>query len=738
MDGCAGQLHSVFLTSTGTLYVAGSNELGQLGVGGSVNATQVPIRLASPTSVTAVTCGAAHTLALTTSGAVWAWGSNDEGQLSCFGGPDVPACLQPVMQPTQVQPLPPIAMLSTGGGYLGGTYGDVPSGGHTLAVTTSGALLAWGSNFYGQLGIPATYTRVGVHSLAVTPNVPLTASFGTYANLSRLRLDDLDPATVASFPTITTLADYYALVRADWPGPGVAPERVVNRVVTPSPVAPLPGAPSQITAISAGGFHSMALLATGEIYSWGDNRYGQCGIGRTDAAYDDDAAFERRSVPLPLRLDRPVRLMRWDQTLGDGTVITGSSAYASAGQFTAVAAGMHASMALTQGGVAWVWGSNLQGALGTCGCGACAAEFVASGQCYYSVPGPPTVPQPPATASTRYPPPSPPPPHPPPAPPAPPVFSTVNSVWTSVAACDCACPGHGNTCASYNTTDAAGNLVRNNAGACVLFENAFTCMCISPYASLMGSIATHDTPMPVDMPGVIVNSIQARGGMFAISRSVCPENDAGESCSGNGACVASSNSSGGFACACYDGFNGVACQYTCSRATLAEFAAAVLFLRTGYNNKYPGGAINVTAGDSKMVGLICSGNGICAGATGCQCTSGWAGDHCQKPCYRNNDRQPCSGHGTCVSDPTVDGGTPYCLCDHYNTGAPDYQGQCEAQGLQVQDNGWCAWFDAKLGFASCQSLGLCGICQDTSPGAWARPLSTWAAVLLLLPLLMDA
>ena len=48
----------------------------------------------------------------------------------------------------------------------------------------------------------------------------------------------------------------------------------------------------------------------------------------------------------------------------------------------------------------------------------------------------------------------------------------------------------------------------------------------------------------------------------------------------------------------------------------------------------------------------------------------------------------------------MDGGTPYCMCDHYNTKSSTYQGECEAQGLQIQDNGWCAYFDAKLGFAA--------------------------------------
>ena len=50
------------------------------------------------------------------------------------------------------------------------------------------------------------------------------------------------------------------------------------------------------------------------------------------------------------------------------------------GRFTAIDAGKFTSVALTEGGDYYVWGSNDKGELGTCGCGACAANYAATNQ----------------------------------------------------------------------------------------------------------------------------------------------------------------------------------------------------------------------------------------------------------------------------------------------------------------------------------------------------------------------
>ncbi len=116
----------------------GSNKRGQLGLGaGAPQTVWRPLLLPSlaRTSVTQLVCGAHHTLALTAQSQVLAWGANERGQLGVGDTSDRHT-------PTQVEGLwgLPITRLAAG---------DC----HSLALTNTGQLFAWGSNSHGQCGV---------------------------------------------------------------------------------------------------------------------------------------------------------------------------------------------------------------------------------------------------------------------------------------------------------------------------------------------------------------------------------------------------------------------------------------------------------------------------------------------------------------------------------------------------------------------------------------------------------
>jgi alpha-tubulin suppressor-like RCC1 family protein len=80
--------HSLAITSSGELYSWGLNANGQLGDGTLVNKTS-PTRIGTATDWIDVACGDYHSLALKSNGAVYAWGKNTLGQCGSSTGGNI-------------------------------------------------------------------------------------------------------------------------------------------------------------------------------------------------------------------------------------------------------------------------------------------------------------------------------------------------------------------------------------------------------------------------------------------------------------------------------------------------------------------------------------------------------------------------------------------------------------------------------------------------------------------------
>ncbi len=143
----AGALHSLALTSTGTVLAWGYNVDGELGDGSTTN-SDVPVKVNLPpgTKVTAVAAGGYYSLALTSTGAVLAWGYNADGELGDGNrtSSDVPVKVK--------LPAGRKVTAVAAGGLLEGVGADTVGPGHSLAVISTGAVLAWGYNADGELG----------------------------------------------------------------------------------------------------------------------------------------------------------------------------------------------------------------------------------------------------------------------------------------------------------------------------------------------------------------------------------------------------------------------------------------------------------------------------------------------------------------------------------------------------------------------------------------------------------
>jgi len=80
----AGENHSLAIGSDGKLYAWGWNNFGQLGIGSTDTdrPTPVVVTLSAGVTPTAITAGSLHSLATGSDGNLYAWGSNDSGELA--------------------------------------------------------------------------------------------------------------------------------------------------------------------------------------------------------------------------------------------------------------------------------------------------------------------------------------------------------------------------------------------------------------------------------------------------------------------------------------------------------------------------------------------------------------------------------------------------------------------------------------------------------------------------------
>ena len=251
----AGYDHSLALDKDGNVYAWGRNEYGQLGTGSSLGpegcggvysypnyqtgqteyaryspCSTTPVKVPGLSNIVQIVAGYEFSVALKADGTVYAWGSNDYGQLGREdnGPQDCPYSLYYVdcngtpyyftnsdcsPTPIPVTGLPRIVQVATG------MYSE-----HVLALDVSGHVWAWGYNDDGELGRGFTSD--------------------------------------------------YEYIPARVVGPGGT--GLLDGVAQPDPAHPY------FERIAANEYSSYAVLTDGTVVAWGYNSYGELGIGSTD------------------------------------------------------------------------------------------------------------------------------------------------------------------------------------------------------------------------------------------------------------------------------------------------------------------------------------------------------------------------------------------------------------------------------------------------------------------------
>jgi Regulator of chromosome condensation (RCC1) repeat len=304
------------LLTDGTVYAWGWGTEGQLGDGQQVNSFSTPVQVQFPPGVQIASIPTDvmpfnTALAVDTTGHVWGWGLNRNGEL-CLGNK------REYTTPVEL-PFSSVTAIAGGGAHAlydaGGTVyacgsnregdlgvarstgdSDVPVqvrtlGGLHSAVTTlvasfadSGALLAngdyydWGYDGQGQLGDG----KVNKAS-AVPVHVPLPGPVTQVVQGASLWNNGQTLVMLSDGSLYGWGDDSYYQLGNDSAG------------VDPSPVQFFPPEGVTYSALATGGDTSYALSTTGDVYAWGEGKFGQIGDGSNKTAMmpvqvDSDAA----------------------------------------------------------------------------------------------------------------------------------------------------------------------------------------------------------------------------------------------------------------------------------------------------------------------------------------------------------------------------------------------------------------------------------------------------------------
>lgn len=245
----AGGNHSCGVTAAREAWCWGADASGELGDGVPVSGglvVKVAGSGAGALQFTQLSAGAAHTCAITTTSAVYCWGSNTSGQLG---------------DGSTTQRDAPTLVPGTGAGGL--LFTAISAGdNHSCGVTTTGEGYCWGSNSGGALG-DGTGTD--------HPSPTLVSGSGTGSLIfTGIAAGFRHSCAVTTLMTAYCWGDDSQAQLGDVPG---GPQ------LTPHLVPGSGSSPELFIAITAGGNHTCADAQGGFSYCWGENANGQIGNG---------------------------------------------------------------------------------------------------------------------------------------------------------------------------------------------------------------------------------------------------------------------------------------------------------------------------------------------------------------------------------------------------------------------------------------------------------------------------
>jgi alpha-tubulin suppressor-like RCC1 family protein len=436
----AGGAHTCALLEDGEVECWGDDQSGQLGDGGKDNQTEPVVVSGLKGGVERIAAGASHTCAGMIDGRILCWGWNTEGQLGdgTAQGRRLPSAVSGFADGTAAVAVgwsnTCALQLLTGGvkcwglnstGQLGnGAPADSSSpvdvsglesgrisiavgGGHACAVSGTGGVKCWGRNDHGQLGngtdanqrtpvdvagLPEEVVAVAAgkdHTCALTAGGGVKCwgsnEFGQLGNGSAA--DSSKPVEVEGLSRgvsdISAGGSHTCALGRNggmkcW-GSNKYGQLGDGTLADRSTPVDVNGLTADVNSISAGGYHTCAIVTGAVLECWGWNSYGQLGdstttdrSGPTEVKWlDGTAGFAAAGYDFTCALMRLGNLRCWGNNefgqLGDGTTDVHPTPVDVKGlkyKVLFLSAGYYSACAVAVDGRMKCWGNNLYGQLG--------------------------------------------------------------------------------------------------------------------------------------------------------------------------------------------------------------------------------------------------------------------------------------------------------------------------------------------------------------------------------------
>ena len=234
MSCACGFKHTITLSDDGTVHSFGRNYEGALGLG-HYNDVSLPTPISNLPKINMISCGMNFTVCVDDEGFIWSFGENNSGQLGTGNKTDFNV-------PQKLLSIPPV--LSVSCGYE-----------HTLIITNDSNLWSCGANNFGQL-------CHGDEKIRLMPQKTSFSNISKMSTGSNHSLFENDKGEI--FACGYNETGECGLGHFDYPQ------------ITPSLI---PNLPSNIVQFVCGDSQSLFLDAKGNVYSVGNNSFGQLGLG---------------------------------------------------------------------------------------------------------------------------------------------------------------------------------------------------------------------------------------------------------------------------------------------------------------------------------------------------------------------------------------------------------------------------------------------------------------------------